>query len=149
MRPLRSTATPCGSVRLASVAGLAVSRKTGLPVAGYGPDDAVAESNLSYAVVSRVRNVEIAGGIEGKPPRIGELRRDGRTAVSGEADHPPIARQNADDAGFGGDGAHPVIEGSREEQVAGGVDGQAPNKTIRTAMAAHYRRLSVPPRRLG
>src|SRR5206468_2761182 len=111
-----------GGVELRGGRGAAVAREATAATAGVGRDGAP-WADLADAAVAAVRDVEVAGGIEGNVPGEVELR-GGRGA--------PVAREaKVAAAGVGRDGApgrdlaDAVVGGVRDIQVAGGIESHA------------------------
>src|SRR5207253_2708541 len=102
--------------------GAAVAREALRTGAGVGRDDA-AGGDLPDAVVLTLRDVEVAGGIEGHADGFVELRGGRGAAVACET-HRTCAGVGRDGA-VGGDLADAVVAAVCDVEVAGGIEGHA------------------------
>ena len=94
------------------------------PAAGDGRDDPAPSRHLADAVVRRVRDEEVARSVDGDTGRDPQLGAGGGAPIAAEVDITG-ARDGGDDPGAAGDPADAVVRRVRDEEVAGGVDGDA------------------------
>src|SRR5439155_134534 len=94
------------------------------PAAGDGRDDPAPSRHLADAVVRRVRDEEVARSVDGDTGRDPQLGAGGGAPIAAEVDITG-AGDGGDDPGAAGDPADAVVRRVRDEEVAGGVDGDA------------------------
>ena len=97
-----------------------VARKTKCAVPGDGRNDTCRGCNLADCVVSLIRDVQVAGGIESNTSRLIQLGPGGWSSIAAETLQ-AISRDSCDDSCAGRNLADCVVSLIRDVQIAGGV----------------------------